>query len=150
MRLPVVGTALKTLALLCFAWTLQLTTATALDVKCVFSLSLQSTRNAVFMSHDQQVQALIQNGDSIHSVLNDWRLPAGVFARRASGRGKRPHVRDDGNYRPAATRCGPCAMAVLTKAAGYGVWLLVAGLIITLIFRLAGVYIGNLNRGSIW
>ena len=32
-RLPVVGTAVKTLALSRFAWTLQLTTATALDVK---------------------------------------------------------------------------------------------------------------------
>ncbi len=37
-------------------------------------------------------------------------------------------------------------MAVLTKAAGYGVWFLVAALIITLIFRLAGVYLGNLNQ----
>jgi type II secretory pathway component PulF len=146
-RLPVIGGALKTLALSRFAWTLQLATATALDVKRALSLSFQSTRNAVFISHDQQVQDLIQNGDTIHDALTK----TGVFpveflnavqVGEDSGRLSETMEIIARQQLDAARR----AMAVLTKAAGYGVWLLVAGLIIMLIFRLAGVYLGNLNQ----
>ena len=146
-RLPVVGTAVKTLALSRFAWTLQLTTATALDVKRALSLSLQSTRNAVFIAKDERVQDLIQNGDSIHGALTK----TGVFPMEflhavqvgeESGRMSETMEIIARQQLDAARR----AMAVLTKAAGYGVWFLVAALIITLIFRLAGVYLGNLNQ----
>jgi type IV pilus assembly protein PilC len=146
-RLPVVGTAVRTLALARFAWTLQLTTATALDVKRAISLSLQSTRNAVFIAKDQQVQDGIQNGESIHDALTK----TGIFpieflhavqVGEESGRLSETMEIIARQQLDAARR----AMAALTKVAGYGVWLLVAGLIITLIFRLAGVYIGNLNQ----
>jgi hypothetical protein len=37
------------------------------------------------------------------------------------------------------------ALQVLTTIAGFAVWLLVAGMIIVMIFRLAGFYFGAIN-----
>jgi hypothetical protein len=37
------------------------------------------------------------------------------------------------------------ALTVLTRLAGVGVWVMVAGMIIFLIFRIASFYIGTLN-----
>jgi type II secretory pathway component PulF len=101
----------------------------------------------VFIAKDQQVQDGIQNGDSIHDALTK----TGIFpieflhavqVGEESGRLSETMEIIARQQLDAARR----AMAALTKVAGYGVWLLVAGLIITLIFRLAGVYIGNLNQ----
>ena len=146
-RLPVVGAAVRTMALARFAWTLQLTTATALDVKRALSLSLSSTRNAMFMSKDQEVQDRIQSGESIHDALTKTGIFPVEFLHAVqvgeeSGRLSETMTIIARQQLDAARR----AMAALTKVAGYGVWLLVAGLIITLIFRLASVYLGNLNQ----
>ncbi len=146
-RLPVVGAAVRTMALARFAWTLQLTTATALDVKRVLSLSLSSMRNAMFMSKDQEVQDRIQSGESIHDALTKTGIFPVEFLHAVqvgeeSGRLSETMTIIARQQLDAARR----AMAALTKVAGYGVWLLVAGLIITLIFRLASVYLGNLNQ----
>ena len=37
------------------------------------------------------------------------------------------------------------AMETLTRLAGFAIWLLVAAMIIVMIFRLAGFYIGAIN-----
>ena len=101
----------------------------------------------MFIAKDERVQDLIQNGDSIHGALTK----TGVFPMEflhavqvgeESGRMSETMEIIARQQLDAARR----AMAVLTKAAGYGVWFLVAALIITLIFRLAGVYLGNLNQ----
>ena len=147
LRLPKVGTALRTMAMARFAWTLHLTMATALDVKRALSMALAATHNAEYISHNKTIQAAIERGESIHEALSETRvfpieLLNAVHVGEESGRLAESLAVVARQQLDEARH----ALAILTRVAGYIVWFLVAALIVTLIFRLAGLYFGTLNQ----
>ncbi len=147
MRIPVLGGALRTLSVARFAWTLHMALGAALDVQKALSLAIRSTHNVEFTDQEQRVQEVLAHRHPIHEALDE----AGVFpvelvhtvqVGEESGR----LVEALGNLAKQQHDVARGAMTVLTKIAGWIVWCLVAGLIITMIFRLASVYFGNINQ----
>ncbi len=147
MRIPVFGMRLRTLSVARFAWTLHMALGAVLDVQKSLSLAIRSTHNIEFTSQEPRVQAVLAERHPIHEALDE----AGVFpvelvhtvqVGEESGR----LVEALGNLARQQNDVARGAMAVLTKIAGWIVWFLVAGLIITMIARLASVYFGNINQ----
>jgi len=149
LKLPLIGGAIRTLSVARFAWTLQLTLGAAIDVKRALSLALASTHNVEFTDQDPYIREMITRGQSIHDTL----AAAGVFPTdliqavevgEDSGRLVETLSVVAKQQLEAAGR----AFAVLTKAAGYLVWLAVAAFIIVLIFRLFGAYVNTINQAA--
>jgi type IV pilus assembly protein PilC len=146
MRLPKIGTALRTLAIARFAWTLQLALDAAMDVKQALALALASTRNIEFTKKRDSVLQMIQSGQEIHEAL----AATGCFPEEfinavqtgeESGRLVEAMRTVSRQYHEEAQS----ALSILTRLAGYGVWFLVAAFITMLIFRLAGTYFHNIE-----
>jgi type IV pilus assembly protein PilC len=151
MKIPGLGGAFRTLAIARFAWVLHITTSVALDVKRALHLAVRSTHNVEFTDHDKRMQASIQRGEPIHEAMTETgafpiELIHSVQVGEESGRLAETLELVAKQQFDAARR----ALAVLTRFAGWGVWAMVACLIIVLIFRMASIYIGNLNEALNW
>jgi type IV pilus assembly protein PilC len=147
LRLPMLGRALRTLSISRFAWTLHITMSTALDVKQSVLLALASTHNVEFTEKAERMERVISKGHPIHEAMSE----AKVFPRELihtvqvgeeSGRLEETLAIVARQELESARS----ALALLTRGAGWVVWCLVAGFIIALIFRMAGVYIGGINQ----
>ena len=147
LKVPGLGGAFRDLAIARFAWTLQLTMGAALDVKRALELSLKSTHNVQFTDHQKLVHDMIQTGESIHETLAATHafpieLLHAIQVGEESGRLVETMEVVARQQLDSARR----AMAMLTKFAGYLVWFVVAAIIISVIFRLFGSYIGTINE----
>ncbi|HTQ38014.1 MAG TPA: type II secretion system F family protein [Pirellulales bacterium] len=147
LRLPMLGDALRTLAVARFAWTLHITLGAALDVKRSLQLAVASTHNVEFTEQWKRMEQVIARGHPIYEALTE----AGVFpielvhavqVGEESGR----LVESLEILARQQLEAARTAFAIFTRLAGWGVWCLVAGLITVLIFRLAGDYLGNINQ----
>ncbi|MCC7083709.1 MAG: type II secretion system F family protein [Pirellulales bacterium] len=146
-KVPMLGQSLQTMAIARFAWTLHLTTHTALDVKKCLRLALKSTHHVEFTSQISAVEAGIQRGNEIHEVLAATHVFPSEFIHAVqvgeeSGRLTESLGVVARQYQDESRR----ALAILTQFAGYAVWAVVAVLIILLIFRLFGSYVGAINQ----
>ena len=147
LKVPMLGGAIQTLSLARFAWTLQLTMAAAIDVKRALSLALASAHNVEYTDREPFILEMITRGQSIHETLAAARIFPIEFIQAVevgenSGRLAETMSIVANQQLEAAGR----AFAVLTRIAGYLVWLAVAVIIIALIFRLFGAYVNTINR----
>jgi type II secretory pathway component PulF len=149
MRLPLVGSAFETLALARFTWALQLVLDTPMDLRKALPLAFDATANARYSQHGPAVARAIGGGMTLHAAL----ASTGAFPRdfldavhvgEQSGMLVETMRRQADNYQERAR----AALSILAQLLGYIVWALVAGLIIVLIFRLYGSYIGTINSLS--
>lgn len=143
LRLPVLGTALQTLALARLAWTMSLVMNTSMELRRGLRLSLESTGNARYIDEIDRVEREIAGGNSIHAAFSaagcfppDFLDALQVAEQSGSLVESMSHLA--GLYRDQART----AMATLTMLAGFAVWVLVAAFIIALIFRLFSFYLG--------
>jgi type II secretory pathway component PulF len=151
LKVPMLGGALRTMAIARFAWTLQLATGTALDVKRSLRLALNSTHHVEFTSQVPPVEAGIQRGLEINEVLaSTGAFPVefihAVQVGEESGRLTESLAIIARQYQEESRR----SLAILTQFAGYVVWAAVAVLIILMIFRLFGTYVGAINQAVEW
>ena len=146
LRIPVIGGALKTLALSRFTWALQLVLDTPMDLRRALPLALEATGNDYYAVHGPRVALRIEQGLSLHAALAE----TGVFpidlldaiaVGEKSGRLVETMQRQSAEYQDRAGS----AISILAQAAGYLIWLLIAGLIISLIIRIFSFYLGTLN-----
>lgn len=145
LRLPVLGKALETLALARLAWSLHLTLKAGMDVRPALQLSLRTTRNARYTDQIQRIDAEIARGNSIYEAcFQAGSFPAdfldAVAVGEQSGKLVESLARLSRQYQDRART----ALAILTKLAGFAVWVVIALVIIALIFRLAMFYFGML------
>ena len=149
LRLPQIGTALRTLAVARFAWTLQLSLEAAMDLKHALSLALASTHNIEFTEQRPNILAVIQRGDTIHEALAETNVfPKGLLDAVQVGEESGRLVETLAIVSRQQLDEARFALSLLTRWAGYAIWCLVALLIITLIFRLAGFYVGAINAAA--
>jgi len=149
LYVPVLGPALRTLALARLAWSLHLTLKAGMEIRRAVSLSLRSTRNARYTSQVDRIDAQIAAGNSLYDTFSQ----AGAYppdfldalaVAEQSGKVVESMALLSRQYQDRART----ALATLTTLAGLAVWLLVAAVIIALIFRLFGFYLGAL-RGAL-
>jgi type IV pilus assembly protein PilC len=149
LRVPKLGRAFETLALARLAWAMHITFGAGMELKEALRLSLRASRNAEYADTADAAWASIRGGSDLHDALaSTAHYPRDfldiIEVGEQSGRlpealGKLANQYED------ETRS---AMAILTKALGFLVWLMVALIIIMMIFRIAGFYIGVLNEAT--
>jgi type IV pilus assembly protein PilC len=146
MRLPKIGRALELLAISRFAWSLQLTLETGMALRRALLLSFTATQNKYYSRHVDAVLLQIRQGEEVTESLR----ATGVFPRdfleavqvgEQTGQLSETLATMSDHYQQE----GREAVRMLTRIAGGLVWLMVAGLIVMLIFRLFSFYVGVLN-----
>jgi type IV pilus assembly protein PilC len=149
MRLPMLGTALQSLAIARVAWTLHVTMNAGMEVRRSVRLSMRSAGNAYYADRADAIDKKIAQGCSLDEAFRAGQCFPHDFldfiqVGEHSGTLVETLARCSKEYQDQARR----AMTTLTAIAGYAVWLVVAGIIVSLIFRLAFFYIGVLNDAA--
>jgi len=141
LAIPVIGGALKTLALARFTWALQLVLDTSMDLRRALPLALEASGNDYFAQHGPGVAQRIEQGLDIHTAL----MATGAFpvelldqiaVGEESGQLVETMARQSIEYQEKAG----LAISILAQFAGYVIWLVVAAFIIIMIFRLFFFY----------
>jgi type IV pilus assembly protein PilC len=147
MKTPGLGSALERIALARLAWALHLTLNSAMDLRRVVPLALRATGSDYYMKHTDELVADVARGDSLHVAFSrtgafpsDFIDALGVAEE--SGRIVESMDRLSKRYEEESE----AALQALTVLAGFVVWALVAGVIVFLIFRLAGFYFNTINE----
>jgi type II secretory pathway component PulF len=146
LGLPAVGPCLRALALARFCVALRLTFETAMPTARALRLALRATGNHAFMERGEGIEAAVRAGkDLTLSLGQSGRFPEDfrniLAVAEESGRLTEVLREQAEYYHEEAGR----RLTVLTSLASYGVWFVVGGLIIFVIFRLFGSYLALLN-----
>jgi type IV pilus assembly protein PilC len=148
LRLPVFGPCLEALALARFCLAGRLTFGAGLAVKPALRRSLEATGNAAYPACYERAAAVVRRGDDLATVLRACQIFPGEFLEivsNAEEAGRVPEVMEQQSrfYQEEAS----LRMKVLAKLAGFGVWALVAILIIIAIFKIyVGAYLEQMNQ----
>lgn len=149
MGLPGIGHGLKTVAMSRMTWSLSMATDTEIDARKVVELAVRTTQNPHYTSKIERIQGVIERGGEMREAFES----AGVFpddfldalhAGEISGRISESMLVLAKDYEDR-TKLYYRGLAV---AAGIGVFLLVAALIIFLIFTLFMQYLNILDSAG--
>src|SRR4051812_30666683 len=146
IRLPVIGDALQKIVLARVAWALHLTLNVAMDLRRLVPLVLRTTGNDYYMRHTDQIVRDVVAGDPLHLAFSrTGAFPADFIDALAvaeeSGRTVESMERLSNRYEEEAQS----AVKILAVALGFLVTILVMGIIVMLIFRIAGSYFNSIN-----
>ena len=149
LRIPGIGGPLNTMALARLAWSMHLTMNAGMDLRLAMKLSLRSARNARFTDHIPIIDAEISAGNSLHDAFcraggypSDFLDTLAVAEQ--SGQVVETMAHLSRQYREQAR----AAMTALAVIAGWIVWLVVAAIIVTLIFRLFSFYVAQIQAAG--
>ncbi|MFO0867142.1 MAG: type II secretion system F family protein [Gemmataceae bacterium] len=149
LKIPLVGTAIETLALSRFALGLHLTLDAGIPIVRALNLSFDLTDNEVYRSMAPQVAKSLKAGNPLYDSL----AGAGIFpltflemiaSSEAAGRVPEMMRHQAEFLHEEATR----RISALVKAGGTLIWLCVAAFIIYTIFSIYGNYIGAISGGA--
>ena len=146
MKLPGLGTALYSLVMGRFTMALQLTLDSGLSIVKALKLSLQATGNAWFNSRTDVIVDALKGGESLTNALLQSNLFDEEFVHivaAAEEGGRVPEMmKHQAEYwhEEAARR-----LTTLTRMLTFGMWLMYAGFMVYMIFKLAGIYFGMLG-----
>ena len=146
LRVPVVGPCLQTLALSRFTLALTLTLDAGLMITRALRLSLKATGFASYAERGDVVVRELKNGRTLYEALAASELFGPEFLELvATGEegGRVPEMmrHQAAYYREEASR----KLTTLTRVASGAVWVVYAGFMIWMIFRIAGVYFNALK-----
>ena len=146
LRIPAIGPCLEALALTRFCVALRLTMETAMPIRQALQLSLRATGNQAFAAHIKAVKLGVRQGNELTQVLGATHMFPEIFMTSlevGEESGQVPEVlrRLGENYHEEAGR----RLTALGAVAAYGVWVMVAALMVFAIFRMAMSYINLLN-----
>ncbi len=137
LRLPVIGPCLSAIALSRFCLALRLTMNTGMPITKALRLSMRATGNDAFTVRAEAVKTALQEGEDLAQAMRE----TGVFPENfldiianAEEGGRVPEVMQHqaDYYADEARR----RLTILTNGASGAIWLIVAGTIIFLIFRI--------------
>ncbi|MBL9163662.1 MAG: type II secretion system F family protein [Planctomycetaceae bacterium] len=146
IRLPAIGGAVQTLALARFTWSMQLILDTSMDLRKALPLALDATGNDYYRRLGPEVANGIQRGMTLTAALAD----TGAFPRDlldAIAVGEQTGMLSETMQRQSTEyqRRAALAISVIAQIFGYLIWALVAAMIVVLIFRVMGPYIGMIE-----
>jgi type II secretory pathway component PulF len=146
IRIPVIGRAFERIALSRLAWALHLMLNVEMDLRRMVPLALRTTGSDYYVQHTNQIVGDIARGDPLHlAFLRTGAFPAefvdALTVAEESGRMVESMERLSNRYEEEAE----VAVKTLSLAFGWFVGACVMALIVLLIFRLAGFYVGTIN-----
>lgn len=149
LRVPALGEAVRTLALARFTWALQLILDTSMDLRKALPLALDASGNDYYRSLGPQVASNIQHGMSLHSALAETNaFPSDLLESIAIGEQTGMMSETMERLSKEYQRRSNTAISIIGQTIGYVVWAVVIVLIVILIFRAAGMYIGMINQAA--
>lgn len=147
LRVPVLGPTLEALALGRFCLALRLTLDSSMSASAALALSLRATGNAAYASRADSIGRQLRKGKQVAPVLTRENLfpedfAAVVASAEESGRLPEAMRQQAKQYEGISE----LRLRVLTRAAGFGVWLVVAMLMIFAIYQIfTRVYLSQLQ-----
>jgi type IV pilus assembly protein PilC len=149
LRVPILGPCLEALALTRFCLALRLTLETAMPIARALRLSFRATGNDAFAAVSEIAERSVKSGDELTVALAKTRLFPEQFRHvlavgEESGRLTDVLEHQGDQYAEESER----RMKALAAAAAWGVWLVVAGIIVFCIFRIALSYIGMIDAAA--
>jgi type IV pilus assembly protein PilC len=137
LRIPTLGKTLEKLCLARLVWTFYITLESGMEIRRAVQLSLKSTNNAYFTDRGASIDKSIAKGSSLHDAFaNAQCFPADFLDALAVGEqsGRLSQTMDNlcRQYQDQAR----LATKVLTMLAGILIWVAIAALLITMIFRI--------------
>ncbi|MEX2171427.1 MAG: type II secretion system F family protein [Pirellulales bacterium] len=149
IRLPGVGPCIEKLCLARLAWALHLTLNVEMDLRRLVPLALRATGNDYYIRHTDQIVADVGTGQPLHDAF----ARSGAFpvqfldplaVAEESGQIVESMARLSRQYEEEAES----ATKTLAVLAGFAVWAIVAAIIIAMIFKLFGFYVGAINEAA--
>jgi type II secretory pathway component PulF len=146
-RIPVIGTALERIALARLAWALHLTLNVEMDLRRIVPLALRTTGSEHFIQHTDRIVGDVGRGDPLHVAFSrSGAFPAefvdALTVAEESGRIVESMERLSNRYEEEAE----LAVRTLAVAFGWFIGVCIMALIVLLIFRLFGFYLGAINN----
>ncbi len=146
LHVPYLGTALETMAVARFAWSLHLTTESGMGLLKALPLCLQTMQNARYSDHIAPIVAGVQRGDTLTETLSathvfPLRFLDAVEVGEHSGRLPETMELLSVQYQDESRR----AIKVVMQVASWLVALAVMAFIVFFIFRIASFYLGMIN-----
>jgi type II secretory pathway component PulF len=137
LRIPVIGPCLRALAVTRFCLALRLTLETAMPTARALRLSFHATGNSAFEAVAETAQKSVKAGEELTVAVAKTRLFPEQFQHviavgEESGRLTEVLEQQGKQYAEESEM----RLKVLAQTAGWGVWVVVAGIIIFFIFRL--------------
>ena len=146
LGVPVLGPCLRNFALARFSWAYGLTQNAGMGVDESLASALSATGNAAYQRSHDDVWSRVRAGEEVSDALR----PTGLFPEDylqifavAEASGSVPETLD--RISPDLEADARRSLSALAAAAGWGVWALVAGFIIWVIFRFVLRYVAMLN-----
>ena len=146
LQIPGLGPALEKIFLARLTWAMHLTLNVEMDLRRLIPLVLRIAGNDHYVQQTEPIVSAIVAGDSLHEAFRS----TGSFPQRfvdvlevgeESGQTVETMQRLSAQYQEEAES----AMKTISVMLGTGIWILVAALIIVLVFRIFGFYIGAIN-----
>jgi len=146
LKIPVVGNFTRSFAIARFSWAFHLTQQAGMDINRSITSSFRATNNGAFQAAAPDVVAMINSGETFtDSIAATGLFPSEyievVHVAETTGTVPEQLDRLSPQFEDQARR----ALAALTAALGWLVWLIVAGFIIFCIFSIALWYVRLLN-----
>jgi type II secretory pathway component PulF len=147
MQLPGIGAALQKIALSRLTWALHLAMNVDMDMRRVVPLVLRATGNDYYTRHTNQIVAEVAAGHPLHVALGrSGVFPAGFLDALAVAEESGQIVESMDRLSKRYEEEAKIAVKAIAVIFGILVAALVMGVIILMIFRLAGFYVGTINE----
>ncbi len=146
LKVPIVGHCMRSFAIARFAWAYALTQQAGMDITPSLEAAFKATGNGAFAAAGPQMIAMVMEGEEfVDSVAATGLFPRQfiemVRVGESSGTVPETLQRLSPQFEDDARR----SLSALTMLLSGGVWMMVAGMIIFLIFRLAMFYVNMIN-----
>jgi type IV pilus assembly protein PilC len=146
MHMPGLGSALQKLALARLTWALHLTMNVDMDLRQVVPLVLRATHSDYYTRHTQQAVAIVAAGHPLYKAFAaTGAFPADFVEALEVAEESGAVVESMGRLSKRYEEEAESALKLITTLAGVSVALVVMALIVFMIFRIAGFYIGTIN-----
>jgi type IV pilus assembly protein PilC len=146
LKVPAVGPCLMAFALSRFCLALRVTHETGMSIMSALRLSMRATGNAAFEARSDVVVTALREGNELTVALANSRLfpedfQSVVAVAEESGRLSEVMIHQAEYYEEEAGR----RLTILTRVAGWAVYVIYAALAIMAIVSIYGTYIQQLN-----
>ena len=145
-RIPIVGKALEQMALAKLAWALHLMLNVEMDLRRMVPLALRTTGSDYYIQHTNQIVGDIGRGNPLHLAFHrSGAFPAPFIDALTVAEESGSMVESMGRLSDRYQEEAQIALKTLSVAFGWFIGACVMALIVFLIFRLAGFYLGTIN-----
>lgn len=150
MRVPVLGRVLLTFDEATFVQSLALAIESGMTAANAIALSFKSSSSNAFKAKADSSREAILQGCEMHAVLRDTGLfsPETIEAIELGEASGRLSETLDKHFRVLRMRV-KFAMAAIAQIASSVVWIAVAAILVTMIFRLFGRYVAQIDPGAV-